>query len=65
MLNLCLNCECVQILIFRGDIHVNGNGRDTYKFRAIHPLVNVIRMNFERFFEYTKILLATTRTSVF
>ena len=21
----------------RGDIHVNGNGRDTYKFRAIHP----------------------------
>ena len=27
----------MQILIFRGDIHVNGNGRDTYKFRAIHP----------------------------
>ena len=33
MLNLCLNC----LPIFRGDIHVNGNGRDTYKFRAIHP----------------------------
>ena len=25
------------MIIFRGDIHVNGNGRDTYKFRAIHP----------------------------
>ena len=24
---------------FRGDIDVNGNGRDTYKFRAIHPVV--------------------------
>ena len=27
----------MQILIFSGDIHVNGNGRDMYKFRAIHP----------------------------
>ena len=37
MLNLCSHCSCVQILIFRGDISVYGNGRDTYKFRAIHP----------------------------
>ena len=36
MLNLCLDCECVQVFIFRGDIDVNGNGRDTYNFRAIH-----------------------------
>ena len=27
----------MQILILRGDIHVNSNGRDTCKFRAIHP----------------------------
>ena len=32
----------MQILIFRGDIHVNGNGRDTYKFRAIHPYIFLI-----------------------
>ena len=23
--------------MFREDINVNGNGRDTYKFRAIYP----------------------------
>ena len=31
----------MQILIFRGDIHVNGNGRDTYKFRASHPVMEL------------------------
>ena len=28
----------MQILIFRGDIHVNGNRQDTYEFCAIYPI---------------------------
>ena len=44
----------MQILIVRGDIHVNGNGRDTYKFRAIHPfdfysVINEPKINVTKF----------------
>ena len=40
----------MQIRILKGDIQVNGNGRDTYKFRAIHPAISFnFRSSFKQF----------------
>ena len=50
----------MQILIFKGDIHINGNGRDTYKFRAIHPGILLLNFSF-----YTLLTVLPNEASYF